>query len=283
MKPTENSTSGKLAGKVVLLTGASSGIGASTALELARQGAKVALAARRKDHLEALASGMDDALVLETDLSSAEAVRGMVKSVVGHYGRLDVLICNAARIIVSPAETATADDLESSMRVNLIAPVLAAQEAVAVMRRQGGGHIINVGSPGFMMGIPFYAPYVCSKAAMTAWTRTLQAEWAGTGIAVSEYFPGYIKTDSNPVSRVGEVGQDLLMAEKVNLISRLFTKPKTPEHVARQIARLIEKPRPLVCSGFGVQLGAYLSNIPGFRLAIATQMARNARAKLNIR
>lgn len=272
-----------LTGKVVLVTGASSGIGAATALELARRGAKVAVTARRKERLEALAAEMGEAVVLEADLSSPEAARSMVQAVTGRFGRLDVLICNAARIIVSPSDTVTVEDLESSMRVNLIAPVLAAQEAVSVMQRQGGGHIINVGSPGFMMGIPFYAPYVCSKAAMTAWTRTLQAEWAGSGIAVSEYFPGYIKTDSNPESRVGEVGQDLLMAEKVNFITRLFTKPKSPEHVARQIARLIENPRPLVCSGFGVQLGAYLSNIPGFRLAIATQMARNARAKLNIR
>ena len=69
------------------------------------------------------------------------------------------------------------------------------------MLKQGYGHIINVGSPGFIIGVPLYLPYVCSKAAMCGWTRTIQAEWSGTPVRVSEYFPGYIKTDS-PAARL---------------------------------------------------------------------------------
>ncbi|MEI7662057.1 MAG: SDR family oxidoreductase, partial [Bacteroidota bacterium] len=136
--------------------------------------------------------------------------------------------------------------------------------------------------PGFMMGIPFYAPYVCSKAALSAWTRTIQAEWAGSGITVSEYFPGYISTDSLPDSRLGSIEQDFLMTTEQNFIARMFTKPKTPEHVARQLVRLVIKPKTLVYSDIGVQIGAFISNISGFRLAIARQMAKTARRKKNL-
>jgi short-subunit dehydrogenase len=132
-----------------------------------------------------------------------------------------------------------------------------------------------------MMGIPFYAPYVCSKAAFSAWTRTLQSEWAGSEVLVSEYFPGYIKTDSKPESRIGDVGQDLLMEEKQNFLTRTFAKPKTPGDVARQLVKLAKKPKILTYSGAGVHIGAFISNFAAFRLSLATQMAKTARKKLN--
>ena len=131
-----------------------------------------------------------------------------------------------------------------------------------------------------MMGIPFYAPYVCSKAALSALTRTLQAEWAGTNIVVSEYFPGYISTDSLPVSRIGEIGQDLLMSPKQNLLTKIFAKPKTAGYVARQLVSLAENPKILVCTTFSVKLGTFISNISPFRLSIAKQMAETARMKI---
>jgi NAD(P)-dependent dehydrogenase (short-subunit alcohol dehydrogenase family) len=271
-----------LSQKIILITGASSGIGAATALACAAAGAKVAMAARRREKLEDLAKRMNGALVITTDLSSESSAREMVRSVVACFGRIDVLINNAASIIVAKSDSVKPADLVSAFTTNLVAPVAATQEAILFMRQQGGGHIINVGSPGFMMGIPFYAPYVCSKAAFSAWTRTIQAEWAGTEIIVSEYFPGYIKTDSPPDSRLGTIDQDFLMAEQQNLVARIFTKPKSPEQVARQLVKLIIKPKTLVYSDFSVKLGAFISNIPGFRLNIARQLAKNAREKTNL-
>ncbi len=268
--------------KVVLITGASSGIGAAAALALDAAGAKVAIAARRKVKLDDLALRMHGPLVLVKDLCDDHSAREMVQSVVGHFGRIDVLINNAASIIVAKSDVVRPADLLSAFSTNLIAPVAATQEAISHMLKQGGGHIINIGSPGFMMGIPFYAPYVCSKAAFSAWTRTIQAEWAGTKILVSEYFPGYIKTDSKPDSRLGMIEQDFLMADKQNMITRLFTKPKSPEDVARQLVKLILKPETLVYSDISVKIGAFISNIPGFRLNIARQMAENARGKKNL-
>jgi NAD(P)-dependent dehydrogenase (short-subunit alcohol dehydrogenase family) len=268
--------------KVILITGASSGIGAAAALAFDAAGAWVAMASRRKDKLEDLASRMNHPLVITADLSNEAEAREMIARVIAHYGRIDVLVNNAASIIVARSETVTSDDLLLAFRTNVIAAISATQEAIRFMHEQGTGHIINIGSPGFMMGIPFYAPYVCSKAALTAWTRTIQAEWAGSGITVSEYFPGYIKTDSLPESRLGRVEQDFLMTSHQNFISRIFTKPKTPEHVAGQLVKLIIKPRVLVYSDIGVKIGAYISNMSGFRLAIARQMAETARKKKHL-
>jgi NAD(P)-dependent dehydrogenase (short-subunit alcohol dehydrogenase family) len=271
-----------LSDKVILITGASSGIGAAIALALDGAGARVAIAARRKEKLEILSAKMQHPMVVAVDLMDEPATREMVRSVVACFGRIDILINNAASIIVAKSDTVKPDDLLTAIRTNLIAPIAATQEAIGFMRGQGHGHIINIGSPGFMMGIPFYAPYVCSKAAFSAWTRTIQAEWAGTEIVVSEYFPGYIKTDSPPESRLGAVEQDFLMAEHQNFLAGIFTKPKSPEDVARDIVKLIIKPKTLVYSDFSVKLGAFIANFPGFRLNIARQLAKNAREKKNL-
>jgi NAD(P)-dependent dehydrogenase (short-subunit alcohol dehydrogenase family) len=265
---------------VVIVTGASGGIGEAVALAFGREGAKVVLVSRRKEKLEAVAARLKDAWVIEADLGDADAASTLVEETVKHYGRLDILINNAASIIVVPSEEVHADDLLKAFRTNLIAPVIASQCALAQFRKQGSGQIINIGSPGFMMGIPFYSPYVCSKAALSAWTRTIQAEWAGTGIHISEYFPGYIKTDSKPESRMGEVQQDFLMSEKQNLLTRIFAKPKTAESVAKDIVNLALKPRLLMHSGAGVKIGSFISNFPSFRLSIARQMAETAKRKI---
>ncbi len=271
----------KVKDSVVLITGASSGIGRAAAFAFDRAGAFVAMAARRKERLEENAAMMSRPLVVPADMSDTGQAAAMVDAVIAGFGRIDVLINNAATIIVSPAEEVDPEDLVRSFRANLVGPVTAANRAAAHMRKQRGGHIINVGSPGFMIGVPYYLPYVCSKAAMTAWTRTLQAEWHGTGIYVSEYFPGYIKTDSPAESSRGPVAQDIVVDPDANPVSRFFTRPRTPEDVARQLVRLVEKPRPLVCSGFMVKVGTFLSNIPGIRLSIASGMARAARKRLD--
>jgi NAD(P)-dependent dehydrogenase (short-subunit alcohol dehydrogenase family) len=269
-----------LKNRVVLITGASSGIGEAAARAFEHAGARVVLVARRKEKLDAIASTLKDAMVIPADLTDpSEAVR-MIDETVKRTGRLDILINNAAAIIVSSSEDVTSADLLTAFHTNLLSPVAAAQHALKQMQKQGSGHIINIGSPGYMMGIPFYSPYVCSKAALSAWTRTIQAEWAGKGICISEYFPGYIRTDSKPESRIGEVEQDFLMAPKQNFITRTFARPKAADDVAEQLVRLALKPRTLVYSGAGVRIGAYISNISSFRLSIAKQMAETAREKM---
>jgi NAD(P)-dependent dehydrogenase (short-subunit alcohol dehydrogenase family) len=269
-----------LTNKVVLLTGASGGIGEATALAFDKEGCRVAIASRNTEKLGALARLMHNPLVIPADLSDLEQARKMVDTAVEYFGRIDILINNAASIIVSPAETVSSEDLLQAFTVNMVSPAAATQRAVMYMKQSGGGHIINVGSPGFMLGIPFYAPYVCSKAAFSAWTRTIQAEWAGTEIKVSEYFPGYIKTDSRPYSRIGIVEQDFLMTENPGFLARTFTAPKTAEFVAHHLVKLAQHPRTLMYSDFSVKIGALISNIPGFRLSLSHGMAKTARKKL---
>jgi len=174
------------------------------------------------------------------------------------------------------------EDLLRSFRTNVLGPVAATNRAVRYMRKQGYGHIINVGSPGFMIGVPLYTPYVCSKAAMCGWTRTIQAEWADTEIRVSEYFPGYIKTDSPAESGYGPVDQDTIIDPDQNFITRFFTRPKTPDDVARQLIGLARKPRTLVYSSVLTGFGSWVANIPGKRLSIARNMAAAARKRLGL-
>jgi NAD(P)-dependent dehydrogenase (short-subunit alcohol dehydrogenase family) len=267
--------------KVVLITGASGGIGEATARAFDREGAKLVLVSRRKEKLDEIASGLKDAFVIEADLNDPAAAVGMIDEAVKRYGRLDILINNAASIIVAHSEEVDPEDLVKAFRTNLVAPVVASQTALRYFQKQGTGQIINIGSPGFMMGIPFYSPYVCSKAALSAWTRTIQAEWTGKGITISEYFPGYISTDSRPESRIGELPQDFLMSEKQNFLTRVFAKPKTPQSVANDLIKLAINPRLLMHSGIGIKIGTFISNLPAFRLSIARQMAETARKKLN--
>jgi NAD(P)-dependent dehydrogenase (short-subunit alcohol dehydrogenase family) len=270
----------RLKDKVVLVTGASGGIGEAIALAFGHEGAKVVLVSRRKEMLDAVALQLENAWVIVADLNDPSAASRMIDETVVKFGRLDILINDAACIIVVPSEDVQPEDLLKAYRTNLVAPIVAAQCALKYFRKQGTGHIINIGSPGFMMGIPFYSPYVCSKAALSAWTRTIQAEWAGTGINISEYFPGYIKTDSRPESRIGEVEQDFLMSEKQNFLTRIFAKPKSAENVAKDIIKMALKPKLLMHSGIGVKIGSFISNLPSFRLSIAREMAETARRKL---
>ena len=270
----------EISGKVVLITGASGGIGEATAKAFDREGAKVVLVSRNKKKLDEIAAGLKDVLVIPADLDNTEEAVGMIDQTIQHYGKIDIVIHNAAAIIVAPSDSVHKDDLLRAFRTNLIAPVAATQRAYEAMKKQGCGHIIMIGSPGYMMGIPYYSPYVCSKAALSAWTRTIQAEWNTEGIHISEYFPGYVKTGSKPESRIGEVGQDFLMSPKQNFITREFAKPKTTDEIAKQLVKLARKPKTLVYSGFGVHLGAYISNISSFRLSIARQMAATGRRKI---
>lgn len=271
-----------LRGKVIIITGASGGIGEAAARAFDREGARLVLVSRREEKLKGIASELKEALVIPSDLSDEAQAKAMIEKTIAHYGHLDILINNAASIIVVPAGKVSTTDFLKAFMTNLCGPAQATILAIQQMEDQGEGHIINIGSPGFMMGIPFYSPYVCSKAAFSAWTRTIQAEWADSCVKISEYFPGYILTDSNPESRIGEISQDFLMEDKQNFIAKHFTKPQSPEQVAKQLIRLANKPRPLMCSSFQVKLGTFISNFPSFRLIIASQMARTARSKMKL-
>ncbi len=271
-----------LKGKVVLVTGASTGIGRAAAIEFDKAGALVALAARRKDLLDELASALNDPLVVKTDLADEKQARDMVDKTVKHFGRIDILVNNAATSIVESSECVKREDLYRAFAVNLLGPVTASQQAYKYMKEQGSGHIINIGTPGFMLGVPFYSPYVCSKAAFSAWTRTIQGEWSDTGIIVSEYFPGYTETGAVAESVHGPISQDLVMNKGKGVLARYFSGARTGADVARDLVALAMRPRPLMYSTCMERIAAFVANVPGIRIPVTRRMAAAARKKLGI-
>ncbi|MBN2080109.1 MAG: SDR family NAD(P)-dependent oxidoreductase [Spirochaetes bacterium] len=270
----------KLEGKVVLITGASTGIGKEAALAFDRAGARVAMAARRKELLDEIAKSMRDPLVLKTDLADEKQARAMVEKTVRYFGRIDILINNAVLSIVESSDRIKGEDLLRAFRVNLLGPVASSQQAYGQMIKQGSGHIINIGTPGFMMGVPFYTPYVCSKAAFSAWTRTIQGEWAHTGVIVSEYFPGYTETGAVAESAYGPISMDLVMNRGKGFLARYFSGARNGADIAKDLVALALRPRPLMYSTFMERIAAFVANMPGIRIPVTRRMAATARKKM---
>ncbi len=265
-----------LSSKVILITGATGGIGEAAARAFHAAGASLALSGRNLTKLQELAEALPGSLILPADLSNTEEAQSLVMKCAQHFQRLDILINNAASIIVTPALAENEKDLLHAFHSNVLGPLALIREAIPLMKANDGGVIINVGSPGFMIGIPYYLPYVCSKAAFSALTRTLQAENTENNISICEYFPAYVKTPNKPESRVGDVSQDLIMSDNNNI----FTRPQHPKTIGKQLIKLALHPKTLTYSSFSARMGAHLAQFSGFRLKLARGMASNARTKI---
>lgn len=184
----------EIAGKVIIITGASEGIGAATAQLFARRGAKLALVARSEEKLRALASACSEALVVPTDMRDEQAIRAMVSRVEQHYGRIDVLINNAGQGMHVPVEQADLQQLRSIFDLNVIGPLAAMQAVIPIMRRQGGGVIVNISSGTTKMTLPGLAPYASTKHALNALSLTARLELAKDHISVVVVYPGIVAT-----------------------------------------------------------------------------------------
>lgn len=181
-------------GQVALVTGGSRGLGLGMGLALAHAGADIALAARTVEQLEAAAELVRQtgqrALIVPTDVSDMAAVRAMVHKTVEHFGRLDILVNGAGINIRQPADTFTEQDWDRLFAINLKSTFFACQEAARIMRKQGKGKIINLGSLTFEVAIPNIALYAASKGGMRQLTRALAVEWAKDHIMVNAIAPG---------------------------------------------------------------------------------------------
>jgi len=164
------------------------------ALTLAQAGADVAVAARTRGDVEKAARLIEKlgrrALGLETDVGRVEEARGAVSRTAEHFGRLDVLVNAAGINIRQPADTFTEEDWDRLMAINLKGAFFACQEAGRIMRRQGKGKIVNVGSLSFEIVIPNIALYATSKGGLRQMTRALALEWAAQGVCVNAIAPG---------------------------------------------------------------------------------------------
>lgn len=186
-------------GKVVIVTGASSGIGRDSAIRFAREGAKVALVSRTKEKLESVAAEIgefnNNVLVVPADVSSKKQVAGAVNIVKDKFGTVDVLFNNAGNSEVGLVED---DDFEDKIRhlfeVDLMGSVYFAKEVVPIMKRQGSGHILNMSSVVGRKAFPHFGAYSSVMHAITGFNASLRQELRGSGINVSIIHPALTQT-----------------------------------------------------------------------------------------
>lgn len=190
----------ELKGKVVLITGGSRGLGLAISRELAAKGAKLAICARTpaqlenaKNELEALGA---EVLALQVDVSSQTEVQKMIKTVLKHYGQLDVLINNAGTIIVGPENVMDVQDYKKVMNINLWAALYTIKAALPVFNQQGEGRIVNICSIGGKVSVPHLLPYSVSKFAMVGLSEGLNAELKKDNIHVTTVIPNLMQTGS---------------------------------------------------------------------------------------
>ena len=189
--------------KVALVTGASQGIGRDTAMALAEAGAKVAVAARNEEKLAALvgeivaAAGI--ALAVKMDVADAEQVKAGFKQVIEKFGRLDILVNNAAITRDGLSMRMKADDWDAVIRTNLTGAHLCIQQALGTMVRARAGRIINIASIVAQMGNAGQANYVAAKAGLIGLTKAIAIEISSRNITVNAVAPGFIETPMTDV------------------------------------------------------------------------------------
>ena len=229
--------------RIVAITGASAGIGRATALKLARDGASVAICARRADRLDQVAEEIRatvppgrPVLPVVADVTREQDMSAFVRQTVGQFGRLDVMICNAGFGIAGTIDAITPDQMRKLIDVNYFGTYYAARAALPVFRQQGSGHLIIVSSIVGKRGVPYMGAYAATKFAQVGMAECLRSELVGSDIHVSVVFP--VSTDSEFF--------DVMSKETGTTITRAMGPRQTAEDVADAIARTIARPRPEV-------------------------------------
>jgi NADP-dependent 3-hydroxy acid dehydrogenase YdfG len=224
--------------KVVAITGASSGIGAATALELASRGAAVVLGARRTDRLEALAARIradgGRAEVLEVDVTKRADLEELVALAVHRFGRLDVLVGNAGVARTAPMAALDVDDWEAMIDVNLRGVLHGIAGALPVFRRQGQGHFVTTVSTSGLKIVPAQAVYAGTKNAVRTLLEALRQESTDGALRTTSISPGYVHTEL--VDHIDDPEQREAMRQA------MATLGISPDAVARAIAFAIEQP-----------------------------------------
>jgi NADP-dependent 3-hydroxy acid dehydrogenase YdfG len=191
--------SGRLHGKVALVTGASSGIGEATALALAREGAKVAISARRRERLEDLAGRIGDAggeaLVLAADLTDEHEAQRIVTDTEAHFGRLDILVNNAGVMFLEPIDSADLGRWRRMLELNVLGLIASTQAALPGMRKRGDGHIVNISSTAGRIANANAGGYSATKFGVVGFSESLRKEVYMDNIRVSVIEPGAVATE----------------------------------------------------------------------------------------
>ncbi|HEY7294008.1 MAG TPA: SDR family oxidoreductase [Dehalococcoidia bacterium] len=228
-------------GSVVVITGASSGIGRAAAEAFAQRGCRLILGARREELLGHVRDRLVDryaveAIALRCDVRHADEVQNLIETATRRFGRLDVLVNNAGVGHYGRVEDTTEQDLRDLIETNLLGVFHGIRAAMPLMRRQGGGHIVNVGSAAGKRSWPFHGPYAATKFALAGLTQALSAELAGSGVTVSLVVPASTRTPFFETAKLAVPGF------RPQPIGRM----QSAEQVAEKIVRSVDHPAPEV-------------------------------------
>lgn len=266
----------RLVERNVVITGASSGIGEALAREVARQGGRLVLAARRVDRLEAIANKLEEAgavaHAVECDVTSQQDVRTLMNRAREQLGSIDVLINNAGISVYGATERTAPADFARLLAVNLMGPWYGMLEVVPAMRRQGGGVVVNVASVAALHGPPYLGAYAATKAGLAALTQSLRAELASDHIRLMLVYPGYTETE-------------IFQRERQLGGARRPIQPYAkPERVARAIVRGIEGGRhELVLSPEGRALAFLKRFVPAAADLVMRRVATALRLPIEVK
>lgn len=243
-------------GKVVIVTGASSGIGEATARQFGREGAKIVLAARRVDRLESLAQEIAamntgaETLVVQADLSKLDDIRSLITQTFDKFGRIDVLVNNAGFGRLNWLENLDpVKDIQAQFDVNVLGVIQTTRQALPVMMKQRSGHIINMCSMAGLVATPTYTVYAACKHAVHGFSEALRREVKPWGIDVSMIYPGGVVT---------EFKQHAGIKRKTGA-----TTPRslllTAEQVGDAVVKLVRRPRAMWILPWGWTVSVWLN------------------------
>ena len=245
----------KIDGKVVLITGASQGIGAACAAEFARAGARLSLAARSEEGLQS-AAGRTDALITAADLTTEVGRHRVVNRTVERYGAIDILINNAGIGLYRPSWDSPMDEVRRMMELNFFAALGMTQLVVPHMRGRRSGMVVNVGSIGGKMTLPWLTIYCASKYALGSLTDGLRMELRRDGVHAMLVCPGYVLTGFQENVIAGQAPEAMKRSRRFAI---------TAAAVARDLRRGVERDaRTVVTPKAGWLLVAAMRLFPSF-------------------
>ena len=214
--------------RVVVITGASSGIGEATARLAHARGAHVVLTARRTERLQTLAQELPGSLVVTADVTRADDRRAIVDAATERFGRLDVLVNNAGRGLHLPLDQVEPEDYAAILDLNVGAALAMMQAVLPAMRSQHEGSIVNISSGTTLRVIPGLGAYAATKSALNMLSAVARAEFADDGVVVSNVLPMYTDSEFHEQLQAGAERQQAPM------------QADTAEHVAEEILRAVE-------------------------------------------
>lgn len=231
-----------LEGKVVLITGGSRGFGLVLARHLGKKKARLAICARSADDLELARQELDangvEVMAMTVDVTENEEVKAMIRDVVRHYGKIDVLINNAGIIQVGPQHLMSVDDYQVAMQTNFWAQLYAIQAIIPHFIERGGGRIVNITSIGGKVALPHLMPYTASKFAAVGLSEGMHAELKKHNIQVTTVIPNLMRTGSPLHAQIkGDHQKEYAWFKHADSNPMLS---QNPNHTARRIIQAIE-------------------------------------------